>query len=171
MISEKAGPAGGLAGTLITLRTRVLKREFSIRAAEYRGSIEIQGSVCHQPLPPPQVMLVVKICLPMQEMQETVSIPGSGKSLGVGKWQSTIVFVPGKFHRQRSLVGYSPWGLTKSQVAIFFAKKCSAPELRKRASIILAKPQFQLQLEQSQRASPRRFFCRAFRDQILDLLK
>ena len=26
------------------------------------------------------------------------------------KWQSTPVFLPGKFHRQRSLEGYSPWG-------------------------------------------------------------
>ena len=26
------------------------------------------------------------------------------------KWQSTPVFLPGKSHRQRSLVGYSPWG-------------------------------------------------------------
>ena len=25
------------------------------------------------------------------------------------KWQSTPVFLPGKFHGQRSLVGYSPW--------------------------------------------------------------
>jgi len=25
------------------------------------------------------------------------------------KWQPTVVFLPGKFHRQRSLVGYSPW--------------------------------------------------------------
>ena len=32
------------------------------------------GSVCHQPLPPPQVMLVVKICQPMQEVQETSCI-------------------------------------------------------------------------------------------------
>ena len=30
------------------------------------------------------------------------------------KWQPTPVFVPGKFHGQRSLVGYSPW-VTKSQ--------------------------------------------------------
>ena len=27
-----------------------------------------------------------------------------------GKWQSTPVFLPGKSHEQRSLVGYSPWG-------------------------------------------------------------
>ena len=27
------------------------------------------------------------------------------------KWQPTPVFLPGKFHRQRTLAGYSPWGL------------------------------------------------------------
>ena len=26
------------------------------------------------------------------------------------KWQPDLVFLPGKFHGQRSLVGYSPWG-------------------------------------------------------------
>ena len=26
-------------------------------------------------------------------------------------WQSTPVFLPGKFHGQRSLLGYSPWSL------------------------------------------------------------
>ena len=26
------------------------------------------------------------------------------------KWQPTPVFLPGQFHGQRSLVGYSPWG-------------------------------------------------------------
>ena len=26
------------------------------------------------------------------------------------EWQSTPVFLPGEFHRQRSLAGYSPWG-------------------------------------------------------------
>ena len=30
------------------------------------------------------------------------------------KWQSTPVFLPGKSHGQRSLVGYSPWGLRES---------------------------------------------------------
>ena len=29
-------------------------------------------------------------------------------------WQPTSVFLPGKFHGQRSLVGYSPWGLKES---------------------------------------------------------
>ena len=27
------------------------------------------------------------------------------------EWQPTAVFLPGKFHGQRSLLGYSPWGL------------------------------------------------------------
>ena len=38
------------------------------------------------------------------------SIPELGRSPGEGKWQSTPVFLPGKFHGQRSLAGYSPWG-------------------------------------------------------------
>ena len=30
------------------------------------------------------------------------------------KWQLTLVFLPGKFHGQRSLAGYSPWGYKES---------------------------------------------------------
>ena len=37
-------------------------------------------------------------------------VPGSARSPGVGKWQPTPVFLPGKSHGQSSLVGYSPWG-------------------------------------------------------------
>jgi len=32
-----------------------------------------------------------------------------GKILWRRKWQSTPVFLPGKLHGQRNLVGYSPW--------------------------------------------------------------
>ena len=32
------------------------------------------------------------------------------------KWQHTPRFLPGKFHRQKSLVGYGPWGLKKSDM-------------------------------------------------------
>ena len=42
--------------------------------------------------------------------EPTCSIPGSGRSPGKRKWQSTLVFLPGEFHRQRSLVDYHPWG-------------------------------------------------------------
>ena len=38
------------------------------------------------------------------------SIPGSGRSPGGRKWQPTPVFLPGKSHGWRSLVGCSPWG-------------------------------------------------------------
>ena len=30
------------------------------------------------------------------------------------KWQPTPVFLPGKSHKQRSLVGYRPWGCKQS---------------------------------------------------------
>ena len=32
------------------------------------------------------------------------------------KWQPTPVFLPGKFHGQRSLAGYSPWGRKESDM-------------------------------------------------------
>ena len=32
------------------------------------------------------------------------------------EWQPTPVFLPGEFHRQRSLVGYSPWGHKESDM-------------------------------------------------------
>ena len=40
-------------------------------------------------------------------------IPGLGRSLR-GNGLPTLVFWPGEFHGQRSLVGYSPWGHKKS---------------------------------------------------------
>ena len=41
---------------------------------------------------------------------DTGSIPGSGTSPGGRKWQPIPVFLPGKSHGQRSLVGHSPQG-------------------------------------------------------------
>ena len=40
--------------------------------------------------------------------------PGAGKTPWGRKWQPTLVFLPRKFHRQRSLAGYSPWGHKES---------------------------------------------------------
>ena len=43
-------------------------------------------------------------------MQETW-VPSLGQEAPLErKWQPTPVFLPGEFHEQRSLVGYSPWG-------------------------------------------------------------
>ena len=37
-----------------------------------------------------------------------------GKISRSRKWHPTAVFLPGKFHGQRILAGYSPWGCTES---------------------------------------------------------
>ena len=37
------------------------------------------------------------------------SIPWIGKILWRREWLPTPVFLPGEFHGQRSLAGYSPW--------------------------------------------------------------
>ena len=41
-------------------------------------------------------------------------IPGFGKIPWRRKWQPTPVFLPEESHGQRSLVGYSPFGITRS---------------------------------------------------------
>ena len=43
------------------------------------------------------------------DARDASSIPGSGRSLRRGCWQPAPVFLPEKFHRQRSLVGDDPW--------------------------------------------------------------
>ena len=42
-------------------------------------------------------------------------------------WQPTPVFLPGKSHRQRSLVGYSPWGCKESDT---YVHTCYKGEIR-----------------------------------------
>ena len=41
------------------------------------------------------------------------SIPVSGRSPGK-KWEPMPIFLPGKSHGQRSLMGYNPWGHKES---------------------------------------------------------
>ena len=40
--------------------------------------------------------------------------PRVGKITWTRKWQPTPVFLPGDFHGQRNLAGYSPWGRKES---------------------------------------------------------
>ena len=47
-------------------------------------------------------------------MQEIYIDPWVGKMPWRRKWQPTPVFLPGKSHGQRSLVGYTVHGVTKS---------------------------------------------------------
>ena len=43
-------------------------------------------------------------------------IPGLRRSSGEGNGKTAPVLLPGKFQRQRSLAGYSPWGLKQSDM-------------------------------------------------------
>ena len=45
------------------------------------------------------------------DVRDTGLIPGLGRRT----WQPTPVFLPGKFHEQRSLVSYSPWGCKRDR--------------------------------------------------------
>ena len=47
-----------------------------------------------------------------RDARDMGSIPGSGRYPGEGN--DILVFLPGKSHGQRSLVGYSPWGRKES---------------------------------------------------------
>ena len=49
---------------------------------------------------------------PLANVGDMGSVPGSGRSPEKGT--ATPVFLPGKFHGQRSLTGYSPWGHKES---------------------------------------------------------
>ena len=40
------------------------------------------------------------------------------------EWQPTPVFLPGEFHGQRSLVGYSPWGCKESDTTELLSTHC-----------------------------------------------
>ena len=42
------------------------------------------------------------------------SIPGLGRSPGVGNGNPLLIFLPGEFHGQRNLPGYSPQGHKES---------------------------------------------------------
>ena len=53
-----------------------------------------------------------------QDAGNASSIPGSGRSHGGGKWQPAPVFLLGKSHGQRNLVGCSPWGPKESDMRV-----------------------------------------------------
>ena len=56
--------------------------------------------------------MVAQMVKSLPAVQET-HIQSLGKVLWRRAWQPTPVFLPGKFHGQRSLAGYSPWGRKK----------------------------------------------------------
>ena len=60
--------------------------------------------------------LVTQFGLPSDDKESTCnvgdlgSIPGLGRFPWRKEWLPTPVFLPGEFHGQRNLAGYSPWG-------------------------------------------------------------
>ena len=51
-----------------------------------------------------------------EDTKDAGSNPGSGRSPEEGNSNPTLVFLPGKSHGQRSLVGFSPWGCQDSDM-------------------------------------------------------
>ena len=60
---------------------------------------------------------VAQLVKKLPATHEMVFDPWVGKSPWRREWQPTPVFLPGEFHGQRSLVGYSP-GVAKSQTQL-----------------------------------------------------
>ena len=72
------------------------------------------------------VSLVVQIVKNLHAMQET-QVQSLGQEDPLEKeWLSTPVFLPGEFHGQRSLVGYSPWGCKESDTTEWLNCTCYA---------------------------------------------
>ena len=88
-----------------------------------------------------RVALVVKN-LPASEgdARDVGSVPGSGRSPGLGNSNLLHYFCHGKYHGQRTLVGYGPWGHKESDTlsnwththgsALFFSLLLAALGLR-----------------------------------------
>ena len=62
--------------------------------------------------------LVAQTVKNLPAMKETQGLSlGREDPLERREWQPTPVFLPGEFHGQRSLAGYSPWGCKESDTA------------------------------------------------------
>ena len=61
------------------------------------------------------ILLSLKKVLPFATIWMTLEtiLPNKLSQIWRRKWQPTPVFLPGKSHGQRSLVGYSLWGRTE----------------------------------------------------------
>ena len=65
-------------------------------------------------LSPPLVSLIAQMVKNLPAMWEPWVQPLGQEDPWGREWQPNPVFLPGEFHGQRSLVGYSPWGCKES---------------------------------------------------------
>ena len=74
---------------------------------------------------------VKKLPVSAGDIRVTGLTPGFGRSPCVENSNPTPLFLPGKFHGQRSLAGYSPWGHKESdtteQLSMHTRAMCRAP--------------------------------------------
>ena len=61
-------------------------------------------------------MQLVKNPVNAGDARDVGSTLGVRKTSWSRKWQLTPIFLPGKFHAQRSLAGYSAWGCEESDI-------------------------------------------------------
>ena len=82
--------------------------------------------------------LVAQLIKNPPTMRETWVQPWVGKIPWRRKWQPIPVFLPGKFHGLRSLVGYSSWGCKESDTTeqlhfLFFSGELGSCKLHSEA--------------------------------------
>ena len=74
------------------------------------------------------------------------------------KWQPTLVLLPGEFHGQRSMAGYSSWGREESDMTEQLAL-CEETVLCSRAHQGLQRSK---EISEHSNVIPYRFFCHGF---------
>ena len=57
--------------------------------------------------------MVKNLLATAEDTRDTGSIPGSGRSSGIGNGNPLQYFLPGKYHGQRSLAGLQSTGVAK----------------------------------------------------------
>ena len=72
------------------------------------------------------------ICLQCRRYRRCGFDPWVGKIPWRRKWLPTAVFLPGEFHGQRSLAGYSPWGRKGSDTTEWLSISLPSPHLENR---------------------------------------
>ena len=79
-----------------------------------------------------KIYLVAQMAKNLPAMQETQFNPWDRKILWRREWLPTPVFLPGEFHEQRSLVGYSPWGPKDSDTTDWLTLLLSCSSISKK---------------------------------------
>ena len=89
----------------------------SYRHAQFLSNLHTYVCVCIYVCVYIQSSVVAQTVKNLPTMKKPWFNPWVGKIPQRREWLPTPVFLPGEFHGQRSLVGYSPWGRKESDTA------------------------------------------------------